>query len=227
MFGRLAFATLGPLTLGLLFAAHSPPAHAADVTVVGQPGLGGAPSPGHPPGGTAGGPGRDATAITPPNSDPSNTANATGGAGGIGGPGIPTWPVSGSGGVGGNAAATATTNAADSAGNGFASASATGGAGGPGGFDNPPPGPFFGHTGAGPGGAGGNATSNAIVINVPNASISATATGGRGGDCIGGFCAGGLGGSANVKHAASLATKSRSLPSQQAETAETAVGDSQ
>ena len=38
---RLVFTTLGPLTLGLLFAAYSPPAHAADVTVVGTPGVDG------------------------------------------------------------------------------------------------------------------------------------------------------------------------------------------
>ena len=36
--GRLVFTTLGPLTLTLLFAAYSHPAHAADVTVVGTPG---------------------------------------------------------------------------------------------------------------------------------------------------------------------------------------------
>jgi hypothetical protein len=38
MFGRLALATLGPLTLGLLFAASSPPAHAVTTTVFGTPG---------------------------------------------------------------------------------------------------------------------------------------------------------------------------------------------
>jgi hypothetical protein len=38
MLGRLVFTTLGPLTLSLLFATYSPPAHAADVTVVGTPG---------------------------------------------------------------------------------------------------------------------------------------------------------------------------------------------
>ena len=47
---RPVFTTLGPLTLSLLFAAYSPPAHAADVTVVGTPGVDGAP-------GTDGGPG--------------------------------------------------------------------------------------------------------------------------------------------------------------------------
>ena len=85
---RPVFTTLGPLTLSLLFAAYSPPAHAADVTVVGTPGVDGGP-------GTDGGPGGPATAITPPNSDPTNTANATGGAGGTGGagtgPGYSRW----------------------------------------------------------------------------------------------------------------------------------------
>jgi hypothetical protein len=76
--GRLVFTAVGPLTLSLLFAVHSPPAHAADITVVGTPGVDGAP-------GSDGGPGGDATATTPPNSDPSNTANATGGPGGAGG----------------------------------------------------------------------------------------------------------------------------------------------
>src|SRR5262245_15847856 len=78
--GRLAFTTLGPLTLSLLSATYSPPAPAADVTVVGTPGVDGAP-------GSNGGPGGDATAIAGPNSDPTNTANATGGAGGSGGAG--------------------------------------------------------------------------------------------------------------------------------------------
>jgi hypothetical protein len=77
--GPLVFITLGPLTLGLLLAAYSPPAHADTVTVFGTPGVDGAP-------GSNGGPGGDATATTPPNSDPSNTANATGGAGGTVGP---------------------------------------------------------------------------------------------------------------------------------------------
>ena len=95
---RLVFTALGPLTLSLLFAAHSPPAHAADVTVVGTPGVDGAP-------GTDGGPGGNAIAITPANTDSSNTANATGGNGGSGGAGA-------NGGVGGNAAATAATSAA-------------------------------------------------------------------------------------------------------------------
>src|ERR1700730_3223127 len=79
--GRLVFTTLGPLTLGLLFAAYSPPAHADTVTVFGTPGT---------PGvdgaiGTNGGPGGDATATAGPNSDPSNIASAGGGAGGAGG----------------------------------------------------------------------------------------------------------------------------------------------
>jgi hypothetical protein len=78
--GRLVFTTLGPLTLGLLVAAYSPPAHADTVTVFGTPGVYGAP-------GNNGGPGGDATATTPANNDPSNTANATGGAGGNGGNG--------------------------------------------------------------------------------------------------------------------------------------------
>src|SRR6266699_1060456 len=84
MFGRLVFTTLGPLTLSLFFAAYSPPAHAADVTVVGTPGTPGVDGPV----GTNGGPGGDATATTPPNSDPSNTASATGGVGGNGGAGL-------------------------------------------------------------------------------------------------------------------------------------------
>src|SRR5262252_2448056 len=79
--GRLVFTTLGPLTLGLLCAAYSPPAHAVTIDVFGTPGTPGVD--GAPP--IDGGPGGDATAITPPNSDPSNTANATGGAGGDGG----------------------------------------------------------------------------------------------------------------------------------------------
>jgi hypothetical protein len=63
MLGRLMFTTLGPLTLSLLFAAYSPPAHADTITVVGTPGVDGGP-------GTDGGPGGPATAVTPPNSDP-------------------------------------------------------------------------------------------------------------------------------------------------------------
>ncbi len=47
---RLVFTTLGPLTLSLLFAAYSPPAHAATITVFGTPGVDGAV-------GTDGGPG--------------------------------------------------------------------------------------------------------------------------------------------------------------------------
>src|SRR5262245_39383811 len=82
MLCRLVFTSVGSLTLSLLFAASSPPAHAADVTVVGTPGIGGAF-----PGGD-GGPGGDATATTLPNSDSSNTANATGGAGGAGAAGF-------------------------------------------------------------------------------------------------------------------------------------------
>jgi hypothetical protein len=50
---RLLFSTLGPLTLNLLFAAYSPPAHAADVRVVGTPGTPGVSGPV----GTNGGPG--------------------------------------------------------------------------------------------------------------------------------------------------------------------------
>jgi hypothetical protein len=132
-------------------------AHAADVTVVGTPGVNATP-------GTNGGPGEDATAITAPNSDPTNTATATGGAGGTGG--IANPPVrGGSGGAGGNATAIATTSTADSAGNGFAAATATGGAGGTGGA-----GDSASFTPGGSAGSGGSATSNAIVINVPNAS---------------------------------------------------------
>jgi hypothetical protein len=41
--GRLVFTTVGPLTLGLLFAAYSPPAHATTITVFGTPGVDGAP----------------------------------------------------------------------------------------------------------------------------------------------------------------------------------------
>jgi len=82
--GRLLFTTLGPLTLSLLFAAHSPPAHAVTITVVGTPGTPGVDGrtttlP------TSGGPGGDATATTPPNNDPTNAASAMGGAGGNGG----------------------------------------------------------------------------------------------------------------------------------------------
>src|SRR6516162_4228844 len=76
--GRLVFTTLGPLTLSLLFAAYSPPAHADTITVFGTPGVDGTP-------GMDGGPGGPATATTLPNNDPSNTANATGGAGGSAG----------------------------------------------------------------------------------------------------------------------------------------------
>jgi hypothetical protein len=82
--GRLVFTTLGPLTLGLLFAAYSPPAHADTITVFGTPGTPGVDGTATTPP-TNGGPGGDANATTPPNSDPSNTANATGGAGGTGG----------------------------------------------------------------------------------------------------------------------------------------------
>jgi hypothetical protein len=67
-----ASVVLLPLTLSLLFAAHLPPAHAADVTVVGTPGVDGATL------GADGGPGGAATATTPPNSDSNNTANAVG-----------------------------------------------------------------------------------------------------------------------------------------------------
>jgi hypothetical protein len=35
-FGRLVFTTVGPLTLGLLFAAYSPPAHADTIIVFGK-----------------------------------------------------------------------------------------------------------------------------------------------------------------------------------------------
>jgi hypothetical protein len=69
MLGRLVFTTLGPLTLSLLLFADYHPAHAVTVTVVGTPGV---ETPG-----ANGGPGGDATAITPPNSDPTNFANAT------------------------------------------------------------------------------------------------------------------------------------------------------
>src|SRR6516165_9806638 len=82
MLGRLVFTTLGPLTLSLLSAAYSPPAHATTITVFGTPGVNGTTL------GADGGPGGAATATTPPNSDPSNTANATGGAGGHGAGGL-------------------------------------------------------------------------------------------------------------------------------------------
>ena len=62
---RPVLTTLGPLTLSLLFAAYSPPAHAADVTVVGTPGTPGVDGAV----GTNGGPGGAATATTLPNSD--------------------------------------------------------------------------------------------------------------------------------------------------------------
>ena len=97
--GRLAFATLAPLTLSLLFAAYSSPTHAVTITVFGTPGVDGAPA-------TGGGPGGVATAITPPNSEPSNTANATGGAGGAGGASTSAGFPGANGGAGGNAAAT-------------------------------------------------------------------------------------------------------------------------
>jgi hypothetical protein len=97
--GRLVFTTLGPLTLSLLSAASSPPAHAADVTVVGTPGLDGTTTLG-----ADGGPGGAATATTPSNSDSSNTANATGGAGGNAGSGFTIPPIpGGNGGAGGHA----------------------------------------------------------------------------------------------------------------------------
>ena len=101
--GRLVFTTLGPLTLGLLLAAYSLPAHADTITVVGTPGtpgVDGAP-------GTNGGPGGDATATAGPNSDPSNTASAIGGAGGKGGASTDIGVPSGNGGAAGNATATA------------------------------------------------------------------------------------------------------------------------
>jgi hypothetical protein len=104
MLGRLVFTTVGPLTLGLLFAAYSPPAHAVTITVFGTPGTPGVDgAPGMP--GTDGGPGGDATATTPPNNDPNNTANAIGGNGGNGGAGA-------NGGIGRDAAATAATSTA-------------------------------------------------------------------------------------------------------------------
>jgi hypothetical protein len=99
--GRLVFTTLGPLTLSLLLVAYNPEAHADTITVVGTPGVDGGP-------GTDGGPGGPATAITPPNSDASNTANATGGAGGAAGSAVSA-PANTHGGAGGNATATATT----------------------------------------------------------------------------------------------------------------------
>jgi hypothetical protein len=142
------FTTLGPLTLGLLFAGSHPAAHAITITVVGTSGVDGAPN-------TDGGPGGAATAITPPNSDPADTANATGGAGGAGGSSNIARTT---GGVGGNAAATAATSTAATATTGFATATATGGTGGAAGF---------GSFGFSFGGSGGNATSNAIVINTP------------------------------------------------------------
>jgi len=202
---RLVFTTLGPLTLSLLLAAYSPPAHAVTIIAIGEPGVDGAP-------GVNGGPGGDAPATTPPNNDPSNTANATGGAGGTGGAAInnPATPA-GNGGAGGNAAATAVTSTANGAGNGFATATSTGGAGGVGGA--------IGISGlGGSGGPGGNATSNAIVINVPNASVSSTANGGAGGSGCTVNCSGGNGGTANAQATGIAATRSRSLRQQWAET---------
>jgi hypothetical protein len=194
--GRLVFTTLGPLTLTLLFAAYNPAAHADAITVVGTPGtpgVDGAP-------GSNGGPGGAATAITPPNSDSSNTANATGGAGGAGGASTNAGFPGANGGAGGNAAATAATSTAGSFGNGSASATATGGAGGAGGAG-------FGGSISGVGGTGGNATSNALVINVPDATVRSSANGGAGGGCSSLGCIGGIvgsafgsnGGSANVQ----------------------------
>ena len=77
----------------------------------------------------------------------------------------------GNGGIGGGANATAATNAADGAGNDVATATATGGVGGGGGA---------GGAGGidGKGTVGGNATSNATVTGIPNASVSSSATGG-------------------------------------------------
>jgi hypothetical protein len=46
---------------------------------------------------------------------------------------------------------------------------------------------------------GGNATSNAIVINVPIAFVSSTANGGGPGGFCFAFCVGGNGGSANAQ----------------------------
>lgn len=43
--GRLVFTRLGPLTLSLLFAAYSPPAHADTITVFGTPGTPGVDGP--------------------------------------------------------------------------------------------------------------------------------------------------------------------------------------
>jgi hypothetical protein len=94
---RLVFTTLGPLTLSWFFAAYSLPAHADTVTVFGTPG-------GDGPVGTDGVPGGAAIAITPPNSDASNTASATGGNGGAGGNNVANSAL-GNGGAGGNAAA--------------------------------------------------------------------------------------------------------------------------
>jgi hypothetical protein len=62
--GRLVFTTLGPLTLGLLFAAYSPPAHADTVNVIGTfgtPGVDGTATTSP----TNGGPGGDATILQP------------------------------------------------------------------------------------------------------------------------------------------------------------------
>jgi hypothetical protein len=168
----LVFTTLGPLTLSLFFASYLLPAHADTISVFGTPGTPGVDSTATTPA-TDGGPGGDATATAGPNSDPSNTASATGGAGGAGGNNNVGLLPAGKGGPGGQAAATALTNTADSAGNGFATATGTGGAGGRGGAG-------FGVS-PGVGGAGGNATSNAVVINVPNATVSSTANGGAGG----------------------------------------------
>ena len=72
----------------------------------------------------------------------------------------------GSGGVGGNASATATTSTGDATGTGSASATAIAGSGGVGGTASIGPG-LNGNSGA-----GGNAASNALVISVPNASVS-------------------------------------------------------
>ena len=105
-----------------------------------------------------GGPGDDATAATLPNTDPTNDATAVGGAGGTG--------ATGAGGGGGNANATAATTTPDGFGNGWATATGNGGTGG---------------SGFTAGGTGGGATSNAIMIGVPNASVLSNAKGGDGG----------------------------------------------
>jgi hypothetical protein len=103
-------------TFSLRFAAYSPPAYAADVTVVATPGTSGVDASGGAPA-TSGGPGGDATATPGPTRVTLRMRQAE--------PACCVAAVSflsdGNGGTGGSAFATATTSTADGAGDGFAS----------------------------------------------------------------------------------------------------------